>query len=835
MLKHIYKLIILMIVFVVSIYFFSKDIKEDIVNIDTTIKMSETTFPTVMFQKDNNNINLLHGYSLNMNSNMIREAITTIGEDRIIKVVINENESNIKKIKYELRDINSNDLLDSGQISALDKENNYKIAKLKLKEEIELEEGKEYSLKLMLITKQSKKIYYYTRIKYLINDNLQGKLEYVLNFHNSIMDKDKAQEIIIYLEPNSSVDNSSLSHVNINSSFENISWAGLSPEVVSEVIPTIKEISTDTASIYLSYIVKAKGELYYVDEFYRIRWTESRTYLLSYDRTMEAIFDINNISLSKNELKIGISSQTDLEIFKSDDDNKLCFVRNGDLWYYNIIENKAVRVFSFRQDNTDYIRDTYNQHDIRIINMDSSGNIDFLLYGYMNRGDYEGKVAAVLYRFYVAENRIEELVYIPFDINYDILKNIMDDFYYVNSEDVFYFSIDKTIYAYNIITRKLNIITTASDNDGFVLSEKGKYIAYENMDKNKITIFDLETKEETFIKAGKSKKIEILGIIDTNIIYGYAKESDIIINSDNEKLFPLYKLEIADSKGNILKDYQKSGYYVTDVNVKQNIVELNRVTKTSQGYKEAETDHILNMIISENSSIGITYRITEKALKELYISLSNNADINKVPKVETTINTIITENTSVNIEFDNNYERYYVYAVGKMYDTFDNISDAINCAYPLFGVVINNEQVIVWERSRQTRNEINSFNPIYATWQLDSIGSCIKMMFDSNKKAIEENIYTNRTSSAYKILNENMKATVLNLTGISLEQTLYYISKGNPIFAMKDDKHAVIIKAYDEFNITIIDADAGITKKIGLNDGAKMFEDAGNIFIGYIR
>lgn len=835
MLKHIYKLIILMIVFVVSIYFFSKDIKEDIVNIDTTIKMSETTFPTVMFQKDNNNINLLHGYSLNMNSNMIREAITTIGEDRIIKVVINENESNIKKIKYELRDINSNDLLDSGQISALDKEDNYKIAKLKLKEEIELEEGKEYSLKLMLITKQSKKIYYYTRIKYLINDNLQGKLEYVLNFHNSIMDKDKAQEIIIYLEPNSSVDNSSLSHVNINSSFENISWAGLSPEVVSEVIPTIKEISTDTASIYLSYIVKAKGELYYVDEFYRIRWTESRTYLLSYDRTMEAIFDINNISLSKNELKIGISSQTDLEIFKSDDDNKLCFVRNGDLWYYNIIENKAVRVFSFRQDNTDYIRDTYNQHDIRIINMDSSGNIDFLLYGYMNRGDYEGKVAAVLYRFYVAENRIEELVYIPFDINYDILKNIMDDFYYVNSEDVFYFSIDKTIYAYNIITRKLNIITTASDNDGFVLSEKGKYIAYENMDKNKITIFDLETKEETFIKAGKSKKIEILGIIDTNIIYGYAKESDIIINSDNEKLFPLYKLEIADSKGNILKDYQKSGYYVTGVNVKQNIVELNRVTKTSQGYKEAETDHILNMIISEDSSIGITYRITEKALKELYISLSSNADINKVPKVETTINTIITENTSVNIEFDNNYERYYVYAVGKMYDTFDNISDAINCAYPLFGVVINNEQVIVWERSRQTRSEINSFSPIYATWQLDSIGSCIKMMFDSNKKAIEENIYTNRTSSAYKILNENMKATVLNLTGISLEQTLYYISKGNPIFAMKDDKHAVIIKAYDEFNITIIDADAGITKKVGLNDSTKMFEDAGNIFISYIR
>ena len=37
------------------------------------------------------------------------------------------------------------------------------------------------------------------------------------------------------------------------------------------------------------------------------------------------------------------------------------------------------------QDESDYIRDVYDQHNIKIVNIDENGNIDFMVYGYMNR------------------------------------------------------------------------------------------------------------------------------------------------------------------------------------------------------------------------------------------------------------------------------------------------------------------------------------------------------------------------------------------------------------------------------------------------------------------
>ena len=38
--------------------------------------------------------------------------------------------------------------------------------------------------------------------------------------------------------------------------------------------------------------------------------------------------------------------------------------------------------------------------------------VDFIFYGYMNKGSYEGKTAVILYRFYKEQERVEERVYI---------------------------------------------------------------------------------------------------------------------------------------------------------------------------------------------------------------------------------------------------------------------------------------------------------------------------------------------------------------------------------------------------------------------------------------
>ena len=83
-------------------------------------------------------------------------------------------------------------------------------------------------------------------------------------------------------------------------------------------------------------------EYYNVRELYRVRYTSQRMYLLNYERTMESLFDIGNLSLSKSEIKVGITNNENLEIVTSANNSKLAFVRERDLKYFLLI--KKIRI-----------------------------------------------------------------------------------------------------------------------------------------------------------------------------------------------------------------------------------------------------------------------------------------------------------------------------------------------------------------------------------------------------------------------------------------------------------------------------------------------------------
>ena len=72
-----------------------------------------------------------------------------------------------------------------------------------------------------------------------------------------------------------------------------MTWKDLQVKIVGDVIPTIKEISSEFASIVLKYIVSidtpSGEEYFYVDEFYWVRYSTSRMYLLKYERTMKSV------------------------------------------------------------------------------------------------------------------------------------------------------------------------------------------------------------------------------------------------------------------------------------------------------------------------------------------------------------------------------------------------------------------------------------------------------------------------------------------------------------------------------------------------------------------
>ncbi|MDF2843075.1 MAG: putative rane protein [Herbinix sp.] len=847
MLKHVYRIIILIIVFVAAFSYFSGDIKEVVFDVDNTTTMEATTFPLVKIKINDGTINLLHGYSSNLDANQIRESVTPLDPDQAFEVQIDYKEYDIKKMNYEVREFVGNSLIETSSVSVFEEDGADKTAKVKL--QAELESGKEYALKLTLITSKSEKMYYYQRIKIYEQAYLKENLDFALEFHKAMLDKTEAESMIKYIESSKDADNSSFAYVNIFSSFDMISWGNLNPTVITTVIPTIKEIYPTTASIELNYIVEAEingvAERFNVSEFFRVKYSSTRMFLLNYERHMESMFDISLASLDKNELKLGITENLDVPYIAGEDETKIAFVRNRELWFYDLTNNEITKVFSFKQENTDYIRDVYDQHDIRILSMDAEGNMNFMVYGYMNRGQYEGKVAIILYHYIRSESRIEELVYIPVEEPYQKLKENLGELSYVNTKEIFYFQVNQMIYSYNLITKKLSEIAKDVNKNQLMVLEDINYIAWQqNSDprqSDQIYLMDLETGNQDIIKTKEGYNIRLMDKIDSNIIYGYVEKNNFATLIDGSLMAPLSMVEIASVDKKILKSYQKQDYYISGIAVKDNIVELRRVQKVAEEnkllYTFAPTDYIMNQEKEESSIIHVSSRVPELALTEYYLSFPAGFEMYEIPKVKTTVNTIIAKDPTVRLPEDGQMLlAYYPYITGGIEGSYENAADAIQIAKAGIGVVLNSNNQLVWERGvKETTKTINEFVDMTGeALPNKTLEACIQRLLEYQNidKSLDQLSVQN--SSVYDILKKYSRYTPIRLSGVELDDVLYYVSLGRPVIAMTNLEDAVVIYGYDTFNIMVYNPAIGKTLKMGIQDSAQTFKNAGNVFLSYL-
>ena len=85
-----------------------------------------------------------------------------------------------------------------------------------------------------------------------------------------------------------------------------------------------------------------------------------------------------------------------------------------------------------------------------------------------------------------------------------------------------------------------------------------------------------------------------------------------------------------------------------------------------------------------------------------------------------------------------------------------------------------------------------------------------------------------------QILSEALtNQKVVDLSGCSVNQALYYVNLGNPVLAMVGNE-AVLIVGYDEHNTILYQPAENTVKKLGLQDSDTFFSGAGNIFVGYM-
>lgn len=839
-LKYFYKGFGLFILFCVSIFLFGQHIPSINVGTATATSLQDSTFPLIRLTVDKYTINTLHGYSSELDSGNIRESITPLNADKSFDVVISENDLKIKRLDYDLKDIANDKSIGSGTMSAFNESTGQKTAHLTL--DAAMNTSTEYGLELTLTTNYSKRIHFYTRVKYYDSDFfLKQKLDFVNKFHNATFGKEKGFPLENYLETNGSQD-STLADVNIYSSKKLVTWGSLKPKIISVCTPVIKELNIETAAVEQTYYIKSKTntgtETYQVKEFYRVRYTTGRIYLLYFQRTMEAVFDPELTSTSQSEFKIGISNAEDLDISSSDDNKKMAFVRNGNLWYYDLNTENLNQVFSFVQNSTDYIRDYYDQHDIRIINIDNDGNIDFVVYGYMNCGDYEGRVGIILYNYDAKKNQINERIYLPLETTFQQLKEDFGDFCYVNRKNVFYFSLYDRVYAYNITSRQYTVLTKNASSGNFAMLEKAKCFVWSNASTQKpatrITILDLETEQRRTVSAKKGQSIKVLGAIDSSVVYGFARNSDIYNSGDGERISPVYRLEIANSQGEVMKVYQTKNVYVVKAVVDKDIIQLKRVRKIGQTFKKISDDSIQHQQDNTTKSFDLTSRVTDKMLTEKYLSLPAGFLMKGQPKITYTKYVMVTENTTfyINHPSINAVDKYYIYAYGNITGSTYDAGTAIRQADEQMGVVMDNHNHIVWERGGKfLSSTVSLMDKTTVSGNVSSMKACIHMLLESAQ--VSEDASRLKGASAMDIL-KNYTDTPVNLTGCTVDEILYFVSSGKPVIAMKNSTQAVLINAYTSSFVSWFDPSTGSTTKMSPNGAEKFFENAGYIFISYI-
>lgn len=108
---------------------------------------------------------------------------------------------------------------------------------------------------------------------------------------------------------------------------------------------------------------------------------------------MNQIFRGENDSFYDNSIQLGIRSG-DIAYQSNENGSVVCFVQEGELWSYDENNDRLYQVFSFRGFEGIDDRENYDEHDIKIIDVDEAGSINFAVYGYMNRGEHEGEVGS---------------------------------------------------------------------------------------------------------------------------------------------------------------------------------------------------------------------------------------------------------------------------------------------------------------------------------------------------------------------------------------------------------------------------------------------------------
>ena len=780
---------------------------------DDRSDMNDPVLPEVMVQLGDVLTNRMYGYVTKMQTDFIRDSVTPLDTSRTLMFVIDPYQTKVKSLSYEIRTSDGSKVIENHKIKNLSASDRYLRADASIDSDLKM--SQEYSLQVTLDT-DAGEVYYYTRLVYRSGVHAADYAHFVKSFYEKCMDKQTADDLSVYLEAGNTGSTTNYANITINSSLSEISWGTLKPQVIKKGIPVIKDINETTASISIAYQMSSKDEggrteIYDVEEFYRMRYSDTRIMLLDFNRSVQQIFQPADGTITDQGLLLGVRSR-DVNYMPNEDISVIAFVQQGDLWTWAPDYGKLVRIFSFRREEGSDFRDTRLEHDIKIIRVSENGDVDFVLSGYMNRGFHEGKCGICVYHYNHDQNVLEEKVFIPGTESHEFLEEDLGTLSYVNKDNQLFLLFAGKLYRVDIESGDYTILEENIKAENFVVSDESAHAAWlidEGDYAGFIRMIEFDTGSSRYLEPSEGQQLRTIGYMNEDLIYGIVNDEDIVEDVNGHIREGISTFFIESFEGEQKKVYHQTGLYVMDPEINGTLMEFNLAEKTENSYRVTQKDNIMNNKKAAAGTIAVELTSTSRTGMRVRLSTGKRpgtdeplivyARFRNAQDHEALLDTIVPRD-----------DVYYVYAGGGLRLVTTDVAEAVRSADEQMGVVLNRGQQYIWERgNRKTQITLN----------IDDI----PYLFRTGSWDADE-------------LQESLgdTAKVIDLSGCTLDSVLYEISAQRAVVAKTGPNTSTVIVGYDEYNTWLYDPETREVTPFGMNDSTELFEKAGNIFISYI-
>lgn len=789
--------------------------------------MEEPTLPVVYTSVYGQELNCMHGYLQDMGNEAAADSITPLPQNRRLELRIAEYDNSITSISYEIRSLDLEHFIESTTLdefsdSFLREDGNLRVT---LPIQNLIEKDTQYLLSLHLDTGEQT-INYYTRIIWTDNDNANQMVSFARNFAEKTFDYNAARDLTTYLETSDTEDNTDLGNVTIHSSFSQLTWGDTDMQLATDIEVCLKEFDGIMGAVELKYMTTRTNELdsterYQVVEEYTMRMGAERIYLMDFQRKTNQIFEGSKQLFTGKRILLGITNQDMLQTEKSENGRYIAFTANKELWVYDQDRKHATNIFSFRSGVDDGARANYDQHGIKILSLENNGNMDFVVYGYMNRGRHEGYNGLAYYHYSRSNDTITESFFVPLAKTFDKIALEVSELCQKGDNDMFYLKQNDSIVAIDLRSLEMMDIATGLTDGSYAISRDQTKVAWQDgpiYGSRAIKFMDIMNGSTRTVNAEAGEYLRVQGFMEHDLIYGRAREGDDWILSNCVKGLPMYRLEIINDNMETLMEYQQEGIYISEVQTEGNRIHVSRLQKNASGdpnhaYLELPEDTIVYQNAPEGGSLTNIGTDNSSSRRKIYYVMLDE-EIKTTRNLQVSVPRRISYENAGSIELIQQRETegmvFYSYARGRLAGKTTSFEKAVELCYDGFGWVKDENSVMLYNRTdRESRGQAPGDSQAAEALRLH----------------LPEFTGNTRYEDGWILLNGQ---------GLSLSQVLYYVYQGTPVAAYLEDMRYLLIVGYDNFNVRLYDPEAPEESReslMGMEDAEAFFTSHQNDFV----